>query len=79
MAVASVANPNDPMNPDGPLTGPLAAQESVMFLKPAQLAKSEKVLRIIDFIHKMVSNTENRTISNLATTKLVISSGAKNA
>ena len=48
---------------------PLAAQESAMFLKPAQLAKGEKVLRIVDFIDKIVSNTEDRTISDLGTTK----------
>jgi len=70
MAVDSVTNQlHDPMNPDGPLTGPLAAQESAMFLKPAQLAKGEKVLRIVDFIDKIVSNTEDRTISDLGTTK----------
>ena len=67
----------DVSNPDGPLAGPLAAQESAMYLKPAQLAKGEKVLRIVDFIDKIVSNTEDRTISDLGTTKLVISSGPK--
>ena len=77
IAADSATNLHDPMNPDGPLTGPLAAQKSAMFLKPAQLAKGEKVLRIVDFIDKSVSNTEDRTISDLGTTKLVISSGPK--
>ena len=67
----------DVSNPDGPLAGPLAAQESAMYLKLAQLAKGEKVLRIVDFIDKIVSNTEDRTISDLGTTKLVISSWPK--
>ena len=64
-------------NPDGPLAEPLAAQESAMFLKPAQLAKGEKILRIVDFIDKIVSNSEDRTLSDLGTTKPVISSGPK--
>ena len=66
-------------NPDGPLSGPLAAQESAMFLKPAQLAKGEKVLRIIDYVDKIVTSTEDRTITDLGSTKLVISSGPKKA
>ena len=65
------------LNPDGPLSGPLARQESSMFLKPAQLAKGERVLRIVDFVDKIVTNTEDRTISDLGNTKLVISSGPK--
>ena len=65
------------LNPDGPLSGPLASQESSMFLKPAQLAKGERVLRIVDFVDKIVTNTEDRTISDLGNTKLVISSGPK--
>ena len=65
------------LNPDGPLSGPLARQESSMFLKPAQPAKGERVLRIVDFVDKIVTNTEDRTISDLGNTKLVISSGPK--
>ena len=64
-------------NPDGPLSGPLAAQESAVYLKPAQMAKGERILRIIDFVDKIVTNTEDRTISDLGSTKLVISSGPK--
>ena len=60
-------------NPDGPL----ASQESAMFMKPAQLAKDEKVLRIIDFVDKIVTSTEDKTITDLGSTKLVISSGPK--
>ena len=48
-----------------------------MFLKPAQLAKGERVLRIVDFVDKIVTNTEDRTISDLGNTKLVISLGPK--
>ena len=55
-------------NPDGPLAEPMAAQESVMFLKPAQHAEGEKVLRIVDFIDKIVSNFKDRTTSDLGTT-----------
>lgn len=64
-------------NPDGPLSGPLASQESAMFLKPAQLAKGERVLRIIDYVDKIVTSTEDKTITDLGSTKLVISSGPK--
>ena len=64
-------------NPDGPLSGPLAVQESSMFLKPAQLAKGERVLRIVDFVDKIVTNSEDKAISDLGNTKLVISSGPK--
>lgn len=44
-------------HPNGPLSGPLATQESAMFLKPTQLAKGEKVVRIIDFVDKIVTST----------------------
>ena len=37
-------NVNNVLNPDGPLSGPLASQEFSMFLKPAQLVKGERVL-----------------------------------
>ena len=65
----------DVLNPDVPLSRALASQESSMFLKPAQLAKGERVLRIVDFVDKIVTNTEDRTICDLGNTKLVISSG----
>ena len=45
-----------------------------MFLRLAQLAKGERVLRIVDFVDKSVRNTEDRAISDLGNTKLVISS-----
>ena len=48
-----------------------------MFLKPAQLAKGERVLRIVDFVDKIVTNSEHKAISDLGNTKLVISSGPK--
>ena len=64
-------------NPDRPLTGPLAEKECSMYLKLAQLAKGEKVLRIVDFIDKIVSTTDDKTISDLGSTKLLISSGPK--
>ena len=49
-----------------------------MFLKPAQLAKGERVLRIVDFVDKIVMNTKDRTISDMGNTKIVISSGPTN-
>ena len=49
-------NVDNVSNPDGPLAGPLAAQESAMYLKPAHLANGEKVLRIVDFIDKIISD-----------------------
>ncbi|KAL9981545.1 hypothetical protein ACROYT_G010257 [Oculina patagonica] len=64
-------------NPDGSLAPPHAAQESRMFLKPAQLAKGEQILRIIDFIDKIVSNAEDRTLSEIGAAKLVVSYGPK--
>ena len=41
---AQQMNVNNVLNPDGPLSGPLASQEFSMFLKPAQLVKGERVL-----------------------------------
>ncbi|KAL9977124.1 hypothetical protein ACROYT_G014497 [Oculina patagonica] len=48
-----------------------------MFLKPAQLAKGEQILRIVDFIDKIVSTVEDRTLSEISATKLVVSYGPK--
>ena len=76
---AQQMNLNNVINPDGPLSGPLASQEFSMFLKPAQLAKGERVLRIVDFVDKVVTNTEDRTISDMGNTKIVISSGPTKA
>ena len=72
-------NLNNVLNPDGPLSGPLASQEFSMFLKPAQLAKGERGLWIVDFVDKIVTNTEDRTISDMGNTKIVISPGPKRA
>ena len=41
------------------------------------MAKGERILRTIDFVDKTVTNTEDSTISDLGSTKLVISSGPK--
>ena len=49
-----------------------------MFLKPAQVAKGEEILRIIDFIDEIVSTVENRTLSELGATKFVVLYGPKN-
>lgn len=62
-------------SPDDPLKTPQATQESLMFLKPAQLAKGEHVLHIIDFIHKLVPTSDERTISEVGLTKLLVSYG----
>ena len=63
--------------PDGPLLPPEAVQESLMFLKPAQVNKGERVLRIIDFIEKLVPNSEEHTISEVGSTRLLVSFGSK--
>lgn len=63
-------------NPDGSLTLPQVAQESRMFLKPAQLAKGKRILRIVDF-DEIVSTVEDRTLSEIGATKLVVSYGPK--
>ena len=55
------AAPQAVNNPDRRLAEPQAAQESRMFLKPAHLAKGEEILRIVDFIDKIVSTVEDRT------------------
>jgi len=62
---------------DGPLAAPHAVQESLMFLKPAQMAKGERVLCIVDFIDKLVPTTDERTISEVGLTKLLVSYGPK--
>lgn len=64
-------------NPDRALSTPQAEQESRMFLKPAQLTKGEQVLRIIVFVDKIVSTIEDRTLSEIGATKLVVSYGPK--
>ena len=64
-------------NPDRALSTPQAEQESRMFLKPAQLTKGEQVLRIIDFVDKIVSTIKDRTLSDIGATKLVVSYGPK--
>ena len=48
-----------------------------MFLRPAQLPKGEKVLRIIDFIDTIIPLEEERTISDGGNTKLIVSYGPK--
>lgn len=48
-----------------------------MFLKPAQLQKGEKALRIVDFLDNIVAKHEERTIADGGNTKLVVSYGLK--
>ena len=48
-----------------------------MFLRPAQLAKGETVYHIVDFVDKIVSSVEERTLSELGSSKLVVSYGLK--
>ena len=64
-------------SPDGPLSSPDAWQESLMYLKPAQLAKGERILPIVDLIDKIVPNIDERTISEVGLTKLMVSYGPK--
>ena len=48
-----------------------------MFLRPAQLPKGEKVLRIIDFVDNIIPREDERTISDGGHTKLIVSYGPK--
>ena len=48
-----------------------------MFLKPANLPKGEKVLRIIDFVDNIVPREDERTLSDVGNTKIVVSYGVK--
>jgi len=58
---------------DGPLLPPQAVQESLMFLKPVQDNKGERVLRIMDFIDKL----DEHTISEVGSTRLLVSFSSK--
>ncbi|CAH3184539.1 unnamed protein product [Porites lobata] len=48
-----------------------------MYLRPAQLPKGEKVLRIIDFVDNIIPREDERTISDGGHTKLIVSYGPK--
>ena len=48
-----------------------------MFLKPAQVNKDERVLCIIDFVGKLVLNSDDITISEVGSTSLLVSFGSK--
>ena len=48
-----------------------------MFLKPAQVNKGERVLCIIDFVGKLVPNSDDHTISEVGSTRLLVSFGSK--
>ena len=50
----------------------LETRSSEMFLRPAQLPKGEKVLKIVDFID---NRDDERTLSDGGNTKLVVSYG----
>ena len=71
-------NLNNVLNPDGPLSGPLASQDVLHVPEAAQLAKGEIGLWIVDFVDKIVTNTDDRAISDMGNTKIVISSGPTN-
>ena len=43
-----------------------------MFLKPAQLQKGKKALRIVDFLDNIVPKHEERTIADGGNTKFVV-------
>ena len=60
-----------------PANASLESRASEMFLRPAQLPKGEKVLRIIDFIDTIIPREEERTISDGGNTKLIVSYGPK--
>ena len=60
-----------------PASASLESRASEMFLRPAQLPKGEKVLRIIDFIDTIIPREEERTISDGGNTKLIVSYGPK--
>jgi len=63
--------------PDGPLLPLQAVQETLMFLKPAQINKGERVLRIIDFTDKLVPNSDEHIISEVGSTRLLVSFDSK--
>ena len=48
-----------------------------MFHRPGQLAKSEHVLHMIYFVDKLVPKSDERTISEVGLTKLLVSYGPK--
>ena len=50
---------------------------SAMLLKPAQLPKGVRILRIVDFVDNIVPREEERTISDGGNTKLIVSYGPK--
>lgn len=56
-------------NPDKVLIPQQAVQESRIFFNPSQLAKSEQILRTVDFIDKIVPTVEDRTLSELGARK----------
>ena len=51
----------------------MESRASEMFLRPAQLPKGEKVLRIIDFVDNIIPREDERTISDGGHTKLIVS------
>ena len=53
----------------------LESRASEMFLRPAQLQKGEKALRIVDYIDNIVPKDEERTLADGGNTKLVVSYG----
>ena len=60
-----------------PSNSSLESRASEMFLRPAQLPKGEKVLRIIDFVDNTVPREDERTISDGGNTKLIVTYGPK--
>jgi len=50
-------------SPDGLLHSSQAVHEFVMFLQPALLSKGERVLRILDFVDKLVLSRDDTRYS----------------
>lgn len=64
-------------SPSRPSNAWLDSQASEMFLRPTQLQKGEKALRIVDFLNNIVPKDKERTIADGGNTKLVVSYGPK--
>ena len=63
--------------PAGLSNAAMESRASEMYLRPAQLPKGEKVLRIIDFVDNIIPREDERTISDGGHTKLIVSYGPK--
>ena len=76
-AAVDLPHPTQVPRPGNWMESSLETRSSEMFLRPAQLPKGEKVLKIVDFIDNIVPRDDERTLSDGGNTKLVVSYGPK--